>query len=113
MNRRSLRIGIYLTTLVLGAAGIAAAAQMVESFNYRGGGQGTVMFDHGTHVSRGLMCVDCHTKWPVTGAQLFQTQKQGLISMADHSGNGKCFACHDGRIAFATCEQCHRSAADR
>jgi hypothetical protein len=36
-----------------------------------------------------------------------------LISMADHSGDGKCFACHDGKIAFATCEQCHRSAAGR
>jgi c(7)-type cytochrome triheme protein len=104
---------MYLSSLLLGAAGIATAAQMVKSFNYRGGGQGTVIFDHGTHVSRGLMCVDCHTKWPATGAQLFQTQKQGLISMADHSGDGKCFACHDGKIAFATCEQCHRSAAGR
>jgi len=113
LNSRPFCIGMYLSTVLLGAAGIATAAQMAKSFNYRGGGQGTVIFDHRTHVSRGLMCVDCHTKWPATGAQLFQTQKQGLISVADHSSDGKCFACHDGKLAFATCEQCHRSAAGR
>jgi c(7)-type cytochrome triheme protein len=113
LNSRLFRIGTYSASLLLGAVGIATAAQMVKSFNYRGGGQGTVIFDHGTHASRGLVCVDCHTRWPATGAQLFQTQKQGLISMADHSGDGKCFACHDGKLAFATCEQCHRFTAGR
>ncbi len=113
MTHHQRRIGIGLTCLLLGTVGIATAAQTVKSFNYRGGGQGTVTFDHGTHASRGLMCVDCHTQWPATGAQLFQTRKLGLISMADHSGDGKCFACHDGRLAFAACDQCHRSAAGR
>jgi len=28
-----------------------------------------------------------------------------LISIADHSSNGKCFACHNGKIVFATCDQ--------
>jgi len=98
-------------SLLLGAVGIATAAQMMRAYNYRGAGVGTVTFDHGAHAARGFMCVDCHTRWPATGAQLFETQKQGLISMADHSGDGKCFACHNGKLAFVACAQCHRSAA--
>ena len=70
--------------------------------------EGTVTFDHEQHASRGYVCADCHTRLPATGNQLFETHKQGLISVADHSSDGKCFACHNGEVAFATCEQCHR-----
>ncbi|MFZ0423393.1 MAG: cytochrome c3 family protein [Xanthobacteraceae bacterium] len=86
---------------------MAAVGQQVTTFNYRGGAQGRVTFDHATHASKGYVCMDCHTKFAATGTQLFQTQKQGLISVSDHSGDGKCFACHNGTIAFATCDQCH------
>jgi len=110
LNARPVWIGLCVTSLVVGAVGMAAAAPMVRAFTYRGAGEGTVSFDHATHASHGFVCVDCHTRWPATGAQLFQTQKQGLISMADHSGNGKCFACHNGKLAFSSCEQCHRSS---
>jgi thiosulfate reductase cytochrome b subunit len=87
---------------------LAAAGQPPGTFNYRGGGQGTVSFDHGLHASKGYVCGDCHTRSPTTGTQLFQTQKQGLISVADHSSDRKCFACHNGKVAFNTCDQCHR-----
>jgi c(7)-type cytochrome triheme protein len=87
---------------------VTAVGQRARTFNYRGGGQGTVTFDHGTHASKGYACVDCHTRLPSTGTQLFETHKHGLISVADHSSDRKCFACHNGRIAFSTCDQCHR-----
>jgi len=89
---------------------LSASGQGVKTFNYRGGPQGPVTFDHGMHASKGYVCLDCHTRLQSTGTQLFQTQKQGLISIADHTsdGNGKCFACHNGKIAFATCDRCHR-----
>jgi len=83
------------------------AAGEKEKINYRGGEQGRVTFDHGAHASKGFVCTDCHTRLPSTGTQLFQTQKQGLISVPDHSSDGKCFACHNGKIAFDTCRQCH------
>jgi c(7)-type cytochrome triheme protein len=97
-----------LAVLGLGLCCLTALAQQVGTFNYRGGGQGPVTFDHGTHASQGYVCVDCHTTLPSTGTQLFQTLKQGLISIADHSGNAQCFACHDGSAAFSSCNQCHR-----
>jgi c(7)-type cytochrome triheme protein len=109
VNSHRLRAGLCLTVPLLGAVGIATAGQRVNAFDYRAAGVGTVTFDHGMHAARGFACLDCHTRWPATGAQLFQTQKQSLISMADHSGDGKCFACHNGKLAFSTCDQCHRA----
>jgi thiosulfate reductase cytochrome b subunit len=87
---------------------LTGVGQRVRTFNYRAAGQGTVTFDHGMHASKGYVCLDCHTKLPSTGTQLFQTQKQGLISVADHSSDRKCFACHNDKVAFATCDRCHR-----
>ena len=98
-------ISLLLCLICLNASG-----QEVRTFNYRGGGQGPVSFDHSMHASKGYVCLDCHTRLQSTGTQLFQTQKQGLISIADHTSDGdrQCFACHNGKIAFATCDQCHR-----
>ena len=87
---------------------LAAAAGQPKAFTYRGGDQGPVVFDHQLHAKLGQICRDCHTAFPGTGRQLFQTRKQGRISLADHSGDGKCFACHDGKAASADCGQCHR-----
>jgi hypothetical protein len=28
--------------------------------------------------------------------------------MADHTSDEKCFACHNNKIAFSKCDQCHR-----
>ena len=103
-NGLSLALGCLLPCLIC----LTAVGQHASTFNYRGGGQGRVTFDHGTHAAKGYECVDCHTRLPSTGTQLFQTQKQGLISVADHSSDRKCFACHNGKIAFTTCNECHR-----
>ena len=83
--------------------------QQAGTLKYRGGGQGSITFDHGMHASKGYVCLDCHTKLPSTGTQLFQTQKQGRISLADHDSNRSCFACHNGEVAAADCEHCHRN----
>lgn len=107
MARFPMGLRLALGCLLLGVLSFAAVGQQVGTFNYRGGTEGRVIFDHATHASKGFVCMDCHTTFPPTGTQLFQTQKQGLISFADHSSNGKCFACHNGKIAFATCDQCH------
>jgi phosphate transport system substrate-binding protein len=108
MARFPMRLGLALGCVLLGLFCLTAVGQYARTFNYRGGGQGRVTFDHGTHASKGYACVDCHTRLPSTGTQLFQTQKQGLISVADHSSDRKCFACHNGKTAFTTCDQCHR-----
>jgi phosphate transport system substrate-binding protein len=99
---------LALVCLLLCFFSLAAVGQHVRTFNYRGGGQGRITFDHGMHASKGYVCMDCHTRLPSTGTQLFQTQKQGRISIADHGSNSSCFACHNGAIAAAACEQCHR-----
>jgi c(7)-type cytochrome triheme protein len=108
MGRFPKGLGPALGCLLLGLFCLTAVGQYAGTFNYRGGGQGRVTFDHDTHASRGYVCADCHTRLPSTGTQLFQTQKQGLISVADHSSDRKCFACHNDITAFTTCDQCHR-----
>jgi len=107
MARFPMGLRLALGCLLLGLFSMAAVGQQVGTFNYRGGAQGRVTFNHATHASKGFVCMDCHTTFPPTGTQLFQTQKQGLITFADHSSDGKCFACHNGKIVFATCDQCH------
>jgi thiosulfate reductase cytochrome b subunit len=108
MARFPMGLRLALGWLLLCLLCLTAVGQQLRTFNYRGGGQGTVTFDHGMHASKGYVCLDCHTKLPSTGRQLFQTQKQGLISLADHSSDRKCFACHNDKVAFATCDRCHR-----
>jgi len=79
----------------------------LPTLRYRGGSQGTVVFGHRLHASKGFRCNDCHTDFAKTGRQLFPTRKQGLITFADHRTAAKCFACHDGKGAFSDCKRCH------
>jgi phosphate transport system substrate-binding protein len=74
---------------------------------YRGGEQGRVIFNGRGHASKGFRCADCHTNYARTGRQLFTTHKSGRIGREDHSTNTKCFACHNGKVAFDGCPQCH------
>ena len=93
--------------LFFGLAGVWAAPGP-GPISYRGGGQGSVIFDHGLHAARGMVCVDCHTDYAGSGQQLFATHKQALIDRASHDRDASCFACHNGSKAFNTCETCHR-----
>jgi len=108
MTRIQMGTRLGLVCLLLCLFGLNALAVDVRSFDYRGGGQGPVTFDHRGHTSKGFTCLDCHTRLASTGTQLFQTQKQGLITTADHSSDRKCFACHNDKVAFTDCGRCHR-----
>jgi thiosulfate reductase cytochrome b subunit len=79
-----------------------------ETLVYRGAGQGRVVFDGRAHLAKGFRCADCHTEYAGTRRQLFETRKSGRISMADHETDTRCFACHNGKVAFAECSRCHR-----
>ncbi len=105
---RFMGVRFSLTCILLCLLCWNAVGEDTKTFNYRGGGQGAVTFDHRMHASKGYTCGDCHLRLPATGKQLFQTQKQGLITMADHTSDRKCFACHNGKVAFNQCDQCHR-----
>jgi c(7)-type cytochrome triheme protein len=102
-HRRSLALAVPL------ALALFQARSAPPPLTYRGGAQGTVIFDHQLHARRGWTCRDCHTVFKSTGRQLFQTRKQGRITWDDHEGPTRCFACHDGQAAFDACGQCHRS----
>ena len=108
MTRSQMGLRLALVCLLLCLFCLNSFGGNVRAFDYRGGGQGSVTFDHRMHASKGYTCLDCHTSLPSTGKQLFQTQKQGLISIADHGSDRKCFACHNDNAAFSNCGQCHR-----
>lgn len=103
--RAATRAVVALALLL--AAGPAAATGE-RTLVYRGGGQGTVVFDGRLHAGKGYVCNDCHRQWR-DGAQLFATRKQARIDRAAHGGNTQCFACHDGKVAPADCARCHRA----
>ncbi|MDD5168876.1 MAG: cytochrome c3 family protein [Syntrophales bacterium] len=93
---------IAILIAVLAASGVAlSTGDGGKTLVYGGGGQGKVVFDGRVHASKGMVCNDCHLT-------LFQTQKKALITMADHSTDRACFACHNGKRAFNTCTECHR-----
>jgi c(7)-type cytochrome triheme protein len=104
--RFRLALAVALAACLLSSSVLIAGD--AKALTYRGGGQGTVIFDHARHTGKGYTCRDCHTMFRPTGKQLFQTQKQGFISIADHNSDNKCFACHNDKIAFTDCAQCHR-----
>lgn len=104
MTRMKAVLALALVLFVgLGAlfAGQALATDGNNALTYRGGAQGRVIFDGRTHAAKGLLCNNCHSA-------LFDTRKFGLITMSDHGTDKKCFACHNGKQAFDTCESCHR-----
>lgn len=108
--RQGWRGAVVLALLVsLISASAALWAAEAGPLKYRGGDQGAVIFEHRMHTSKAYTCRDCHTTYKPTGTQLFQTQKQGRISMDDHGSGTKCFACHDDKTAFfSSCDKCHR-----
>ncbi len=93
--------------VLLAFAGLAPSAMATsgETLRYGGGGEGRVTFDGRLHAAKGYVCNDCHLK-------LFPTQKKGLITLADHKTDKACFACHNGTVAFKTCDNCHRDVPE-
>lgn len=100
MRRHTAR-SLLLAIAAFAALSSAAIATPGDTLVYRGGAQGKVVFDGRMHAAQGLSCSACHSG-------LFATQRMGRITMADHATAKACFACHDGKRAFATCTSCHR-----
>lgn len=101
-------VRLPLTALLLLVLSLSCFAADPGSVVYRGGGEGKVTFSHHLHARKGFVCLDCHTAYRGTGKQLFQTRKQGLITIANHGSEVQCFACHNDKVAFSKCDQCHR-----
>lgn len=66
-----------------------------------GSGNTSVPFNHTTHAS--MACGDCHNR-------LFKMNRgTSKITLADHSSDRACYACHNGSKAFSSqdCSKCH------
>lgn len=95
-------VATILTAVVF--VGSTIATPPGRNVEYAGGGAGRVTFDGKVHTDKGLRCIDCHPK-------LFQMRREAKITMADHNTNKFCFACHNGKRAFQSannCAKCHK-----
>jgi c(7)-type cytochrome triheme protein len=99
------RVGIALAVVML-AAGLAGRAGAVPpgfTIEFDGNGEGRVTFTGARHTGPGMHCSDCHM-------DIFYVSRSAPITRADHKRRNFCFACHDGKRAFAArsnCDRCH------
>ena len=99
------RVRIVSAALILtvGLAGVARAVPPVLTLEFDGNGEGKVIFSGATHSPGAPHCADCHMA-------LFDVSRSSQITRADHRRQQFCFACHDGKQAFAArghCDRCH------
>jgi phosphate transport system substrate-binding protein len=102
VKRTALALGLLRLLAMLAVPESAPATPGTRVLLYGGAGQGRVVFDARLHRAKGFVCNDCHN-------DLFATRKTALIDQAAHRSGKACFACHDGKRAFETCDGCHRS----
>jgi len=107
MNIRKMIILLIFTAFWVTPYISSQATDRGKKIVYLGSEEGRVIFDGQIHASKGISCNDCHTNYANTAVQLFETQKKGLISMADHESGTKCFVCHNDQKAFSDCKGCH------
>jgi c(7)-type cytochrome triheme protein len=89
--------------LALGAASAARAVPPGLQIVFDGNGEGEITFKGASHTGPGMHCSNCHF-------ELFDVSRSSQITRADHRRPVACFACHDGKTAFASrsnCERCH------
>lgn len=103
------RVHVVLSVLILavGMAGVARAVPPVLTLEFDGHGEGKVIFSGATHSPGAPHCADCHMA-------LFDVSRSSQITRADHRRKVYCFACHDGKTAFAArgkCDRCHAEPA--
>ena len=87
--------------LVAGRAAFAVPPGLTIEFD--GNGEGKVTFRGAQHTGPGMHCSNCHF-------ELFDVSRSSQITRADHRRKQACFACHDGKTAFASrsnCDRCH------
>ena len=98
-----------LSLLVMLSFGLLSTAYAVPpgmSFEFTKSPMGVVKMDGKVHIEKGVMCDGCHPK-------IFEQKKGGAVmNLADHQAGTKfCFACHNGKKAFASkdnCAKCHK-----
>ena len=100
-----MRPGIAWAVLLLAAVWcrVVFAVPPGLTIEFDGNGEGKVTFSGARHTGRGMHCSNCHY-------ELFDTSRSSQITRADHRRRQACFACHDGKTAFASrgsCERCH------
>jgi c(7)-type cytochrome triheme protein len=101
--RRRLARSTAALMLLLATAGVAVAVPPGMTIEFDGNGEGKVTFRGAQHTGAGMHCSDCHF-------ELFDVSRSSQITRADHRRRQACFACHDGKTAFASrsnCERCH------
>lgn len=102
MRRHRYLLVAYI--LGVGLAGPARAVPPGFTLEFDGNGEGKVTFSGSAHSTRAKPhCADCHM-------ELFDVSRSAQITRADHRRKQFCFACHDGKTAFAArgkCDRCH------
>lgn len=88
------------------SAGTALAVGPGKTLEFKGGPEGTVIFDGSVHKNAGLVCKDCHNP------EIFPKMKQGTvtITMSELYAGKYCGRCHNGEKAFMikdNCSRCH------
>jgi c(7)-type cytochrome triheme protein len=99
------RVGFALlgALLTVGLAGVARAVPPGFTIVFDGNGEGEVTFTGAKHTGKGMHCSNCHM-------EIFYVSRSAPITRADHKRKQFCFACHDGKQAFASrsnCDRCH------
>jgi c(7)-type cytochrome triheme protein len=99
------RLGSVLAAIVLATALPCACWAVPPGFTieFDGNGEGKVLFAGAQHTGPEMHCSNCHM-------EIFLVSRSAPITRADHKRRNFCFACHDGKTAFASrsnCDRCH------
>ena len=102
MSRRGPAL-LACLALALAATGAALAVPPGLQVVFDGNGEGEITFRGADHTGPTMHCSKCHF-------ELFDVSRSSQITRADHRRHVACFACHDGKAAFASrgnCDRCH------
>ena len=100
-------LAVFMAVALSIGSAVASPAGKIE---FKGGGNGKVVFDGKAHADQGLKCPDCHVK-----PKLFEMKKgTSKITMAAMNDGKFCGSCHNaGKKAFSVkapddCAKCHK-----
>jgi phosphate transport system substrate-binding protein len=100
---RGVRAWLASLAMSLATAGAALAVPPGLQVVFDGNGEGEITFKGADHTGPTMHCSKCHF-------ELFDVSRSSQITRADHRRHVACFACHDGKAAFASrsnCDRCH------
>jgi c(7)-type cytochrome triheme protein len=100
---RRVAAALAILALSAGLAGRATAVPPGFTIEFDGNGEGKVVFTGAKHTGPDMHCSKCHM-------EIFYVSRSAPITRPDHKRGNFCFACHDGKQAFAArsnCDRCH------